>query len=372
MLNRLHAKLPAMIHPIHEKYAQLLVSYCCEVQTGEQVSINLDTEAMPMARALVREVLKADAQPILHMTYPEMMVDVLELVSERYLTSEPSFELNEIKQIDAWLRVRGGSNNRMLQNANKEILSKLAKRQRPVQNLRLKTKWVGTQFPTNASAQDAGMSLDDYEQFVYGAMYLFDDDPVAKWRELHAFQAELINHLATAKEVHIVAEGTDLTLNVAGRTWVNSDGHHNMPSGEVFTGPIEDSANGHITYTVPSAVSGVEVENIRITFENGKAVKAEADKGDDLLQAQLNSDKGARYLGELGIGTNFNIQVPTKSILYDEKIGGTVHLALGQSYTETGGTNESAIHWDMICDLRQGGAIYLDGELFQENGTFKV
>jgi aminopeptidase len=145
-----------------------------------------------------------------------------------------------------------------------------------------------------------------------------------------------------------------------------------MPSGEVFTGPIEDSANGHITYTVPSAVSGVEVENIRITFENGKAVNATADKGNDLLQAQLNSDTGARYLGELGIGTNFNIQVPTKSILYDEKIGGTVHLALGQSYTETGGTNESAIHWDMICDLRQGGAIYLDGELFQENGRFKV
>lgn len=361
-----------MIHPIHEKYAQLLVSYCCEVQAGERVSINLDTEAMPMARALVREVLKADAEPILHMTYPEMMVDVLELVSERYLTSEPSFELSEIKQIDAWMRVRGGSNNRMLQNANKETLSKLAKRQRVVQNLRLKTKWVGTQFPTNASAQDAGMSLDDYEQFVYGAMYLFEDDPVAKWQELHAFQAELINHLAAAKTVRIVAEGTDLTLNVGGRSWINSDGHHNMPSGEVFTGPIEDSANGHITYTVPSAVSGVEVENIRITFENGKAINAEADKGDDLLQAQLNSDAGARYLGELGIGTNFNIQVPTKSILYDEKIGGTVHLALGQSYTETGGTNESAIHWDMICDLRKGGAIYLDGELFQENGTFKV
>ena len=365
-------RLPAMIHPIHEKYAQLLVSYCCEVQAGERVSINLDTEAMPMARALVREVLKADAQPILHMTYPEMMVDVLELVSERHLSSEPTFELSEIKQIDAWMRVRGGSNNRMLQNANKETLSKIAKRQRVVQNLRLKTKWVGTQFPTNASAQDAGMSLDDYEKFVYGAMYLFEADPVAKWRELHAFQAELINHLAAAKTVRIVAEGTDLTLNVNGRTWVNSDGHHNMPSGEVFTGPIEDSANGHITYTVPSAVSGVEVENIRITFENGKAVTAKADKGDDLLQAQLNSDDGARYLGELGIGTNLSIQVPTKSILYDEKIGGTVHLALGQSYTETGGTNESAIHWDMICDLRQGGAIYLDGELFQENGTFKV
>jgi aminopeptidase len=361
-----------MIHPMHEKYAKLLIEYCTEVQQGETVSLNLDTGALPMARALMREVLKADAKPVLHLTYPEMMLDMLELVSDRYLESEPSFELTEIKQVDAWIRVRGGTNNRMLQHANKETLSRIAKRQRQVQNLRLQTKWVGTLYPTDASAQDAGMSLDDYEQFVYGAMYLFEDDPVAKWQELHAFQAQLIERLSAASEVRIVAEGTDLTLNVAGRGWINSDGHHNMPSGEVFTGPLEDSANGHITYGVPSAVNGVEVDDIRITFKDGKAVEAVAAKGDDLLQAQLGSDDGARFLGELGIGTNYNIQIPTKSILYDEKIGGTVHLALGQSYKETGGVNESAIHWDMICDLRQGGAIYLDGEVFQENGQFKL
>lgn len=357
---------------MHEKYAKLLIEYCTEVKQGELVSLNLDTGALPMARALVREVLKADAQPVLHLAYPEMSLDMLELVSDRYLESEPTFELTEIKQVDAWIRVRGGTNNRMLQNANKETLSRFAKRQRQVQNLRLQTKWVGTLYPTDASAQDAGMSLDDYEKFVYGAMYLFEDDPVAKWQELHTFQAQLIERLSSASEVRIVAEGTDLTLNVAGRGWINSAGHHNMPSGEVFTGPIEDSANGHITYGVPSAVNGVEVDDIRVTFKDGKAVEAQAGKGDDLLQAQLNSDDGARFLGELGIGTNYNIQIPTKSILYDEKIGGTVHLALGQSYKETGGVNESAIHWDMICDLRQGGAIYLDGEVFQENGQFKL
>ena len=362
-----------MIHPIHEKYAKLLVEYCTSVQEGENVSVNVDTPAEPMARAVVREVLRAGGNPVLRMNYPEMTEDVLELAPESYYDAEPTLALSEIKQIDAFIRVGAPVNSRALQNADKSKLSRLQKKNRPVQNIRVReTKWCGTLYPTPSGAQDAGMSVSEYERFVYGAMFLFDDDPVAKWKEIHDFQAHLIERLSKAKEVHIKAEGTDLKLNVGGRTWVNSDGHKNMPSGEVFTGPIEDSANGHITYMVPSAVRGVEVENIRVTFQNGKAVKAEAEKGDDLLQSQLDTDEGARYLGELGIGTNYNIQTPTKSILYDEKIGGTVHLALGQSYQETGGTNESAIHWDMICDLRKGGAIYLDGELFQEDGTFKI
>ncbi len=215
------------------------------------------------------------------------------------------------------------------------------------------------------------MSLDEYERFVYGAMFLFDEDPVAKWQELSAFQEKLIERLARADSVHIVAEGTDLHLRVKDRQWVNSAGHKNMPSGEVFTAPLEDSAEGVITYGIPSAVSGVEVANIRLTFKEGKVVDAHAEKGDDLLQSQLNSDEGARYLGELGIGTNYHIQIPTRSILFDEKIGGTVHLALGQSYRETGGTNSSAIHWDMICDLREG-KVYADGELCYENARFII
>jgi aminopeptidase len=163
-----------------------------------------------------------------------------------------------------------------------------------------------------------------------------------------------------------------LKLSVKDRIWKNSAGHHNMPSGEVFTGPLEGSANGMITFSIPSSVNGAEVETIRLVFKDGQVVEASAEKGNDMLQAQLNTDKGARYLGELGIGTNYNIQKPTKQILFDEKIGGTIHLALGQAYKDTGGKNESAIHWDMICDLRQGGALFVDGDLFQENGQFKL
>ncbi len=362
-----------MINPIHQKWAKLLVNYCTDVQAGENVSINVDMASAAIARAIFREVLKKEANPILHIDYPEMSLDVLELAADSFFEEEASIELNEIKQIDSWIRVRAPENTSMLQNADKSKLSMLAKKYRPIQNIRInETKWVGSLFPSNALAQDAGMSLEEYENFVYGSMFLFDDDPVQKWQEVHDFQEKLINRLKRAKEVHIVAENTDLKLAVTGRTWLNSDGHRNMPSGEVFTGPIEDSAEGYIRFGIPSSVSGVEVQNIDLVFEKGKVVKAKAEKGDDLLKSLLDTDAGSRFLGELGIGTNYQIQKPSKQILFDEKIGGTIHLAVGQSYKESGGTNQSAIHWDMICDLRQAGAIYLDGELFQENGEFKI
>ncbi len=362
-----------MVHPLHERYAQLLVGYCTDVQPGENVLLNIESPALPLARALVREVLKAGGVPHLRLIYPELMADVLELSSDSFLDSEPDLELSEIRHAHAWIRVGAPSNTRTLQGADKTKLGRLQGRLRGVSDIRTReTKWCGTLFPTYAGAQDAEMSLDDYERFVYGAMFLFKDDPVARWRELHREQARLIERLSHAQEVQIQADGTDLTLNIGGRSWVNSDGHRNMPSGEVFTGPVETSAEGRVRFDVPSTVHGVEVAGVELTFKEGKVVSARADKGDDLLQAQLQTDPGARFLGELGIGTNIHIQRPTKSILFDEKIGGTVHLALGQSYRETGGTNTSAIHWDLICDLRRGGTIHLDGELFQENGQFTL
>ena len=362
-----------MIDPILEKYARLITEYSTEVKAGDQVLINVDADAMPMARALTREVLKAGAEPHLRIAYPELLLDRLELTSDDVLDSEPALDLSEIRQIDAWIRVGAPTNTRMLQAADKERLARFMKRSRPVQNIRVnETRWLGTLFPNDAQAQDAGMSTDEFRDFAFRAMFLFEDDPAEAWRRQYREQARIVERLSQADEVRIVGNGTDLRLSVKGRTWISSAGRRNMPCGEVFTGPIEDSAEGTITYDVPSSVNGVEVRNIRVRFEKDKAVEATAEVGDDLVQAQLNTDDGARYLGELGIGTNYRIQRPIKSILYDEKIGGTVHLALGQSYAESGGVNNSAIHWDMISDLRKGGAIYLDGELFQENGEFKV
>ncbi len=201
-------------------------------------------------------------------------------------------------------------------------------------------------------------------------MFLDQPDPVSGWVAVRERQAHLIERLSRADVVRIVGPETDLTLRVGGRTWANSDGKRNMPSGEVFTGPHEDSAEGHIYYALPTMVGGRTVSGIRLTFQAGRVVQASAEVGEDVLLSSLNTDAGARLLGELGIGTNYGIQTPSRNILFDEKIGGTVHLALGKSYPETGGVNASALHWDMICDLRGGGEILLDGEVFQRSGQF--
>src|SRR5690625_2296248 len=362
-----------MIHPLHEKFARLLTGYSTEVQKGDHVLLNVDLEAVGLARALVREVLRLGAVPLLRLSYPEQMRDTLELLSDAPLEGGPVFELREIRQVDAWIRVGAPANLREPGGVDKERLARFMRRSRPVQDIRVnETRWLGTLFPTPAQAQDAGMGTEEFERFAYGAMFLFEDDPAAAWRRQSEEQAAIVERLERAREIRIVAEGTDLKLSVAGRSWVSSAGRRNMPCGEVFTGPVEDSAEGTITFDVPSSVSGVEVRNVEMRFEQGKAVYARAEAGDGLLQAQLDTDAGARFLGELGIGTNYRISRPIKSILFDEKIGGTVHLALGQSYAQTGGTNTSAIHWDMIADLRQGGAIFADGEKIQENGKFLV
>jgi aminopeptidase len=233
----------------------------------------------------------------------------------------------------------------------------------------LARRWCSTLWPTPAGAQHAGMATADFAAFVGRALFLDRDDPIAAWGALRDSQAGLIARLSRCSDLRIEGEGTDLSLMVGGREWINSDGRRNMPSGEVFTGPVETSASGRIRFDVPSSPRGVEVAGIALEFRDGVVVAARADRGDEVLQAMLATDDGARRLGELGIGTNVGIDRPVGSILFDEKIGGTVHLALGRSYPETGGVNQSAIHWDMICDLRRGGRVTADGEPIVADGA---
>jgi len=214
------------------------------------------------------------------------------------------------------------------------------------------------------------MSLSEYEEFVFEAMGLNEEDPVQFWSEKSAEQDRLKGRLEEAREIRIVGPETDLTLSVEGRTFVNSAGRRNMPCGEVFTGPIEDSANGMVYFGVPAAVAGREISGARLRFEDGKVVEASAETGEEYLMTLLDADAGARYLGELGIGTNYSIPRASANVLFDEKLGGTVHLAIGRSYAETGGMNDSSVHTDLVCDLREGGELYADGELIQENGRF--
>jgi aminopeptidase len=233
-------------------------------------------------------------------------------------------------------------------------------------------RWVGTIFPTDAFAQDAEMSLSEYEDFVYGACMPDPDDPVGYWQRLSAWQQGIVDWLAGKERVRVVGPETDLQLAITGRVFVNADGKHNMPSGEVFTGPVEDSVEGHVCFSYPAIHQGREVTGVRLWFEGGRVVKASAEKNEDFLLQTLETDEGSRYVGEFAVGTNDGITRFTRQILFDEKIGGSFHMALGAGYPETGSKNVSAIHWDLICDLRDGGKIWVDDELMYEGGRFVI
>jgi aminopeptidase len=333
------------------------------VGAGEQVIISTTTLAVPLVSALHRALLEREAWPLVRVAPPGLASDFYRYASERHLDGFAPLELSEMQSVDAVLRIDAPVNTRALVGIDPALIARAARARAPVQEARLARRWCGTLWPTDALAQQAGMSSRSYGEFVARALFLDRADPVGAWRALSARQASLVSQLASARSIRIEGPGTDLTLDVAGRTWINSDGRHNMPSGEVFTGPHERSASGTIRFSIPSSPRGVEVTGVSLTFRDGEVVSASAERGEEYLEAALATDAGARYLGELGIGTNPGIDRPTGSILFDEKMAGTVHLALGRSYPETGGVNSSALHWDLICDLRDGGRLSADGEV---------
>jgi aminopeptidase len=348
-----------------DRFAALLCDYCLEARAGQQVVVRSTTLAAPLLLALQRALLEREAWPLLRPSLPGQDAQFWALARDAHLDGFPSLDLAEAEAMDAVVRIDAPENTRALAGVDPARMTRAARARAAVREATLARRWCGTLWPTPAGAQQAGMATEDFQAFIRRALFLDRDDPIAAWRELSARQATLIDRLSQASEVRIEAEGTDLTLSVAGRTWINSDGRRNMPSGEVFTGPHETSAEGRIRFAIPSSPRGVEVAGIELEFRAGRVVSARADRGDEVLQAMLATDDGARVLGELGIGTNVGVDRAIGSILVDEKMGGTVHLALGRSYPETGGTNESAIHWDMICDLRDGGRITADGEPVQ-------
>ena len=348
--------------PDPDAFAALLCDWCLEPQPGQQVLMRSSIHAAPLIRAVHRELLERDAWPIVRVAPDGIGEEFYRHARELHLDGFAPVELLEAEAIDADLFISAPANTRELAGVDPELIARATRARRPLAEARLARRWCTTLWPTAALAQQAGMSEGDYAAFVTRALFLDELDPLEAWRRLSADQARLVQHLSTAREIRIEADRTDLRLRVEGRTWINSDGKRNMPSGEVFTGPIEDSANGTIHFTVPSSPRGVAVNGVRLTFEGGRVVEASAETGDDYLQAALASDQGARFLGELGIGTNTGIDRATGSVLLDEKIAGTIHLALGRSYPETGGANASALHWDLILDLREGGAVYADGD----------
>ena len=351
-------------------FAELLCGYCLEVRAGQQVLVRSTTEAAPLLLELQRSILERDAWPLLRVELPGETAAFYEHARDIHLDDVPRTAFEEARRIDASLGIQAPAEAFDLAGVDPARVARLARARRDVREQIMKKRWCTTLWPTPAAAERAGMAFEDFAAFVERALFLDQPDAVRSWGELHRFQAELIERLRNAREIRIEADGTDLTLNVKGRTWINSDGRRNMPSGEVFTGPVETSAEGRIRFDVPSGPPGRSVSGVTMELRGGEVVSASAEDGDEHLQAALATDDGARRLGELGIGTNFGIDRPVGAILFDEKIGGTVHLAIGRSYPETGGRNESAVHWDMICDLRRGGQITADGELVQQDGRF--
>ena len=367
-----------MKDPRVEALAQILVRYSAKVQPGDVTVIQSSTIAEPLVMAIYEEVLRAGGHPVFNLTPEGAQASFLELASDEQLDFVAPPQRWGYEEADVRIVAMAEANTRALTRADPTKQSRAQKARKPLLDASMKRaaegsyRWALTLFPTHAFAAEADMSLAQYEEFFYRACLAYDDDPVTAWER----QSEEVRRLAAwaegREEVHIQAPGTDLKLNVAGRHWVPCYGSHNMPDGEFFTGPVEDSVNGEVTFSFPAVYGGREVAGVKFRFEDGKVVDASADRGEAYLHQMLDTDPGARRLGELGIGTNYGIAEATKEVLLDEKLGGTVHLAIGASYPETGGVNDSAVHWDMVCDLRQGGSITVDGEELQRDGKFVV
>jgi aminopeptidase len=360
---------PDPLTPDPDAFAQLLCDWCLEVSPGQQVLVNSTTLAEPIVRAVHRAILERDAWPGIRMSPSSLGADFYRHATARHLDGFAPADLAELEATDSTLSIDAPANTAALADVDPALIARAATARAPLREVRLSRRWCGTIWPTPALAQLASMSDDAYSTFVTRALFLDGTDPLRAWRDLSANQARLVERLSGVREIRIEADGTDVTLEVTGRTWINSDGRRNMPSGEVFTGPHEHSANGTIRFTVPTGPRGVTVTGVTLTFRDGEVTQFGAQRGDEYLRAALDTDPGARFLGELGIGTNTGIDRPTGHILLDEKMAGTVHLALGRSYPETGGTNVSALHWDLICDLRDGGRISADGEPVVQDGT---
>ena len=360
----------------HQRLADLLVAYSTGVQPGELVFIESTPPAAPLLRELYGRILEAGGHPHVHVAPDGVTESLLHKGTEEQLSWVNPVRREEIEQADVRIAVEAETNRRSLTGVDPARQALVARSRNEIRDIYFRRSASGelrsviTLYPTPATAQDAEMSIADYEDFVFRAGLLDHDDPVAAWRELGARMREVAERLGTKRELRVVAEGTDLTLGVEGRTWIPCDGTENFPDGEVFTAPLETSLEGTIRFTYPATFWGRVVRDVELRFEGGQVVESHASHGVDLLSEMLALDSGARRAGEFSFGMNDAIEEFTGHTLFDEKIGGTVHLALGKSYPESGGVNDSALHWDLVCDLRSGSEVYADGELVYRDGQF--
>lgn len=361
---------------IESKYADLLVNYCLELKPGQRVHIHSSTLGEPLVREVYRSAIQAGALPEVTLDFRERNRIFMDEANEKQVQSVSPITSLIINEFDATLYIRAPHNLREDGSIDPKKRKLRSQAMSDVNQVYSKRTAEGSltrslcQYPTLASAQEASMSLEEYQDFVFGACHLFADDPAASWLKIRKEQQRYVDHLNEVKKINYKGPKTDISFSVDGRTWINSDGRVNMPSGEVFSGPVENSVEGVVYFDYPAIYLGREVRGVTLEVEKGQIKKWHAEVGQSVLDEVMQLE-GARYFGEVAIGTNYNIQRATKNILFDEKIGGTIHMAVGQSYIQTGGKNKSVIHWDLISDMKEG-EIYADEELIYENGRFKI
>lgn len=364
-----------------QKFAKILVEHSARIKPGDRVLIEGTTAAEPLIRELIIQILQKGGHPHPLVSLPGMMPFSQEEFYLTYASAEqldfvPTFYKLAYDQFESRIRIHSATNTRGTTGIDPAKSQRRGKALSVISEAQFRRgaegvfKWVTTLYPTEAYAQDASMSLMEYQDFVFGAVHADAEDPIAFWKSVEEKQQAAVDFMKGKNQVVLRGPNVDLTLSVKGRTFMNSFGTFNMPDGEIYTGPVEDSVNGWVKFTYPAIYGGVAVEGAELTFSNGRVTSARADKNQDYLLKMLETDAGSRYLGEFAIGTNFDINRFTGNILFDEKIGGSFHMALGAGYPETGSRNKSAIHWDMICDMRTDSEILVDGELFYKDGQF--
>jgi aminopeptidase len=358
------------------RLADVLCRYSLEVGEGDTVLVTGPVVAQPLFVELVKRITEAGAHPMVRPHLERADAAILREATPEQLATVTRLEELEVEAPTRQITIWANDNTRYMADvpaaaqaarsaATRHLFERFLQREAADE-----ARWCGTAYPCHAAAQDAGMSLAAWEDFVYGAGHLGDDDPVAFWREQSRRQAQVVDRLSGVRELRIVAEDTDITIGVDGREWANADGHKNFPDGEVYTSPVETATHGEIAFTFDATYLGNDVGGVRLRFEEGRVVAHEARKNAGFLGEMLDMDAGARFLGEIAFGMNDEIQVGTRDTLFDEKIGGTCHMALGMAFPECGGVNRSGLHWDMVCDLRSGGEVYADGDLVARDGRF--
>ena len=365
-----------MKDPRLTKLAQVLMHYSLRVKRGQLVRISGSAAAEPLIAEAYREAIAAGAHPFVRVSVDGLDEILYKQGTEEQIRFVSPLALDEVEKIEASLGMWAHYNTRGLTGIDPKRMAMRNEALRPVNKRFLERaaagelQWCGTQYPTHADAQEAEMSLSEYEDFVFGAGLLDRDDPVSAWEQVRREQERITKLLATKDELRLQSPTVDLTVRVGGRRWINAAGEKNFPDGEVFTGPVETATRGRVRFSFPAIYGGREVQGITLTFADGRVSEATAEKGEEFLRAMLDLDAGAGVVGEFAFGLNYDITRFTRNILFDEKIGGTVHMALGAAYPETGSSNTSGLHWDMIADLRADSEVLADGEVIYRNGRF--